>query len=142
MYLITLLMSGQQYPIKEKLYFLLLLLIAVLIPTVEAFAVKLASMSMILLTIWWLMSGDYLQKYIRFRNNKLLWLFIALFLINVLSLLRTDHFDDATNLITRKLSLLLLPLIIATSPRLGIRQISYLIIAFIGSLFIVSLYSW
>ena len=135
-------MRSQIKVYTDKIYFILLLLIALLIPTVEASSVKLASFSIILLTFWWLISGDYELKFFRFKTNKLIWLFTALFLINLVSLLRTYHLSDATNLLTRKLALFLLPLIIGTSAAITKKQVNYLVICFICSLFVASIFTF
>lgn len=126
---------------NNKIYFVLLLLVAALIPTAE-FPVKAASLSIIVFTLWWLISGDYKQKFDRLKSNKLLWLFAALFLVNLPGLLRTSHPDEAYELLVRKLPLLLFPLIIGTSFRLTRQQINYIILAFISGLFIVSLFTF
>lgn len=128
--------------IKGKIYFLLLLFVAFITPTAEALPIKLASISVILLSAYWLLSGEYRTKIDRAKSNKLLWLFLALFLINLLGLLKTQDLEEASDILVRKLPLLLFPLVIATSHILTKKQINSIIIAFIVGLFATSLFTF
>ncbi|PTX14913.1 hypothetical protein C8N40_10910 [Pontibacter mucosus] len=125
-----------------KLYFILLLIVAVLTPTAEGLPVKLASLSVILLTLHWLISGEYAAKLEKLKRNKLLWLFLSLFLINLVGLYRVGDLKEASDILIRKLPILLFPLIIGTSDKLTKNQINYIITAFIVGLFLTSLFTF
>lgn len=129
-------------PINGKIYFILLLLVAVLTPTAEGLPVKLASLSVILLTVHWLISGDYRIKLEKLKANWLLWLFAALFLINLVGLYKVDNYKDASDILVRKLPLLLFPLVIGTSVKLTKHQVNCIIAAFIIGLFLTSLFTF
>jgi O-antigen ligase len=135
-------MLGKLSTVNEKVYFFLLLFVAFLIPTAEGLPLKLASLSVILLSAHWLVSGNYRQKLDRLRTNKLLWLFTGLFLINLVGLLRLNNVDEVGDLLVRKLPLLLFPLVIGTSARLSRKQVDHLIIAFTLGLFLISLFTF
>ncbi|WP_347156787.1 O-antigen ligase family protein [Pontibacter chitinilyticus] len=127
---------------KEQVYYILLLLVAVLIPTAEAFSIKLASFSVILLSVWWIASGDITQKFYNLKNNRLLWLFAALYLVNLVGLLQHYNVPEANKLLLRKLPILLFPLIIGTSSAITKKQIHGLLVAFTASLLLISLYTF
>jgi O-antigen ligase len=127
---------------NEKIYFGLLLFVAVLIPNNESLPIRLASVSIILLSAWWLLTGHYQEKFERFKSNKLLWLFIAIYLINLPGLLLSTDINQGLEQLGRRLPLLFFPLVIGTSFRLTTRQINQLIMAFITGLFLMSLFTF
>ncbi|MBX0331699.1 O-antigen ligase family protein [Pontibacter sp. HSC-14F20] len=127
---------------NKELYHALLLVVAVLIPNTDSLPIRLASMSIILLAVWWIASGHYKQKLTKLKHNKFLWLFMALFLINLPGLLLRDYSADGYEILSRKLPLLLFPLVIGTSFDLSGKQRSQILIAFILGLFLMSLFTF
>ena len=127
---------------SPTLYHKLLLFVAVLIPNTDSLPVRLASVSILLVGLWWIASGNFKLKLSRLRENKLLWLFLALFLINIPGLLFTDHSASGFEMLGRKLPLLLFPLVIGTSFDLTKQQINQILIAFITGLFLMSLFTF
>ena len=122
-----------------QVYFGLLLLTSALLPTAELLGVKALSFSLMLITFWFLLNGNWQQKWHRIRSNRLLWLFSALYLVNVISFFWSDDVDYAASLLVRKLPLLVLPVVVAASPTLSKKHVHYILIVFVTSLFLVSL---
>lgn len=124
----------------NQIYFALLVLNAILLPTIEILEFKALSFASILLAAWYISTGGWKNRWSNIKRNKLLWLFCSLYFVNLFSLIQSENLGYATDILVRKLPLLLLPIIVATSPRLTPKHIHYILVAYVASLFAVSLF--
>ncbi|MEJ8802682.1 O-antigen ligase family protein [Pontibacter sp. H249] len=125
-----------------NIYVIILALNAALLPTTELFEVKALSFASVLLLAWYLLTGNWKNRWHQIRHNKFLWLFTSLYLVNLITIWYSDNSDDGSDLLVRKLPLLLLPVIIATAPRLSKGHIHGLLLVFVSSMFLISLYTF
>ncbi|QMU28955.1 O-antigen ligase family protein [Adhaeribacter radiodurans] len=120
----------------KVLYEINLVIIALLLPFTEYFSIQFVSISIILLMLGWLLFNDKSRFFSLTKSEKLiLFFFILSYLINLTSLFRGGS-SIAEKVLIKKLALLLLPIIIATGPRLTLLQIKRIIFCFILSLVI------
>jgi O-antigen ligase len=119
----------------------LLFIIAALIPFIDYFRIQFVSIAIIILVVWWLFNLSN-QRIHQLFSNKLIWLFIGLYLINVVNLVQVENLNEAAKILTKKLSILLFPLVLGTSPKLSPKDVSRLLGCFGISLFLISLYSF
>lgn len=108
-------------------YYILLCIIATM-----PFFITINSICIILLILNWLAEGNFREKYKRLLDNKGILLFMGLYLLHVLGLLYTENAKEGIFDLEKKLSLLMLPLVIGTSERIGQKRIDKLLKAFIS----------
>lgn len=101
-----------------QLYFWMLVFVVVSLP-VSPF---LTTVALIATTVAWLITGNLKQK-MKNLNNKALFVFLLLFFVHIFWLLNTNDLAHGLKNIKIKIPLLLFPLIIATSAKIGFREI-------------------
>ena len=99
----------------------------------------LSSMQISLASLW-LLSGDFQIKFNKLKSNKAVLLFLIIFTVHILGLINTTDFHSAFKDIKIKLPLLLFPVIIGTSERLGFKELKFIILIFTASILLKSLY--
>ena len=93
--------------IHSKVYFYLLILLAISVPLSRYFM----SIAQILLIVNWLVEGNLYEKFKKFFNNKAALVFSSLWLLHVVGLFFTDDFNYAFKDLRIKLPILILPII-------------------------------
>jgi len=121
----------------ELVYFYALAAVAVSLPI----SVYFTSLFQILLFVNWLAEGRFREKWQRFRGNRALWFFMALYLVHVVGLLWSQDLAYSLKDLRIKLPLLLIPLIVATSVPLERRQSNRILLLFTLGVFIGSMAS-
>ena len=104
-----------------------LILVAILIPVGNP---RWSGMSVIIITLLWLIEGDFRLKLTRLKSNPVLIAFILLFLLYPISLLYTEHQLNGLFNVEKHLAFLFLPLVIFTS-ELNEKNVRYAMNAFI-----------
>jgi len=99
------------------------------------------SISQLILFGNWLLEGNFKSKWQQIKSNKVFWIVASMFLIHLLGLFFTTNFDYAIKDLRIKIPLLILPLIFATTEPINKKTLTYLLLTFIGFLFIYSLIS-
>lgn len=117
--------------IHDQIFYYGLILVALTLP----FSLLANSISIILLTINWLVEGNFKEKLWPLRKDFLFLSFICFYLLHVLGMLYSDNFTNGSFELQKKLSLLVFPLIIATSRPMKTAQIT----SILGSLFLTTL---
>ncbi|MCD4791945.1 MAG: O-antigen ligase family protein [Bacteroidales bacterium] len=100
----------------------------------------LLSSSQIGLTGLWLLEANFKQKFKTLKNNKSILIFSSIFLIHLIGLIYTDNLSYALKDLRIKLPLLLFPIIIGTSKKLGFKEIKLIISVFTISIFLKTLF--
>ncbi len=100
----------------------------------------LLSMSEIGLVLLWLIEGNFKIKFQKLKQSPEVILFISIFFIHILGLLHTENFSYAFKDLKIKLPVLILPVIIASSPELRKKDIQKILNIFIISLILKNLY--
>jgi len=88
----------------------------------------------------WILHGNFAEKWLQFKMNKIVWLLPSLWLIHVVWLIGTDDWAMAFKDIKIKLPLLLLPIIVGTMPRLTVLQVKLIVYTLAVSCLIASVY--
>ncbi len=81
----------------------------------------------------YLLEGQYVEKWNRIKSNKVISLFVGLFLLHVLGLLWSTDFDFAARDIQIKLPLLALPMVIGSSNKITTKQFEWVLLFFIAT---------
>ncbi len=121
--------------LHRLIYIHSLLLAAVALPVSEF----LLSLSQFFLAANWLSEGNFKAKWQRLRTNKPLLVFLVLFFIHIVWLINTNNFAYAIHDIKIKLPLLVLPVIIATTPPLTKQEFLKILRYFNNSVFVATL---
>ena len=119
---------------KHYLYFISMAGMAVGLPVSEF----LMSISIFGLATAWLLNGPKKTQWQAFNQNKLAWITVSIFLIEVVGLLNTSNYDYAFSDLKNKLPLLLVPIFIAPV-KFSDEEYSSLLALFVGSTFVGSL---
>ena len=120
----------------QKIYFFLCILIAFFLP-VYIWAVPLL---IVLLSLNWLMEGEFKEKFVRLKSNTSALVFIAFYLLYSIGMLWTENTDAGGFDLQVKLSLLLFPLLFGSSKHFAeIKSIKTILLAFIAGCFIATI---
>jgi O-antigen ligase len=103
-----------QERLSRDIYYFGLVLLALSLP-LSNFTMSIAQF---MIAGSWVIGGNIVDKLKRFFTSPITLLFFAVYLMHVLGLLWTDDMDAGTRDVRIKLPLLLLPLLMATSPAL------------------------
>lgn len=114
---------------SNKIYFILLLFIAATLP----FKVMFNNLAIGLLLVYWLVTGHILEKLKTTFTDKYFLIFAAVYFIQFFGLLYSQDLADALSKLEKRAGLLVMPLLIMSSPKLSGRQIFYIVIAFAGA---------
>ncbi len=118
----------------KKLYFYLLLLLAASLP-LSIFA---ATVFQILLVLNWLIEGDFPEKWRKLKTNYGFWVYVGFYAIHIIGMLWSEDMMFGLKDLKVKLPLLLLPLLVVTSGSPSIKELKYILVAFIGGNIIAS----
>lgn len=119
---------------KQYLYFIAMAIMAIALPVSEF----LMSISIFGLATAWLLNGPKKNQWQAFIQNKLAWITVSIFLIEVVGLLNTSNFDYAFSDLRNKLPLLLVPIFI-TPAKFSNKEFKGLLALFVGSTFVGTL---
>ncbi len=79
----------------------------------------------------WLLEGRFVEKWQRLKSNKIFWVLASVFLLHVIGLAYTKDLEAGLNDIRIKIPLLLLPLLIFSSPAITLKELKWIALAFI-----------
>jgi hypothetical protein len=120
--------------IHRKIYFGLLILLAVSIPLSEF----IMSITQMLLALNWLIEGQFKKKLVNLKTNWTILFFPLLLLVHVIWLINTEDIAYALKDIRVKLPLLTLPIIIGSSEKLSFKQSKIILLLFVSSVLYAS----
>jgi len=89
----------------------------------------------------WILEGQFRKKWIVFRQRRSLWLILSIYLVFLGGLLNTTDFSYAFHDLRIKLPLLMLVLIMGTTPPVGQSHLKWILIALATGVFAGSLSS-
>ncbi len=124
-------------PDSPRIYFLLLLAMAVSLPLSKA----LMSIVPGFLMLNWLIEGQFSVKFSRLKEQKSILLFIAIFFVYLTGLLWTTSMEWGIHDVKIQLPLLILPLVIGTSGSLNYIQVKKIVYTFSAAVAVASLCS-
>lgn len=104
------------------------------------FSVKVCHGAVVVFLLNWLAGSDWKQRWILFKENFLLQVFVAFFLFHLVGILYTQNSQSGWFDIEKKLFMLLLPFAIATSGKFEKKEITAILSLFIGACFLGSVY--
>src|SRR6218665_198883 len=96
----------------------------------------LMSLSQIILICNWVLSGHLKSKFAQFFHNKAAMVLASLLLLHFFGLLYTSDYHYASNDIRIKIPLLLLPLILSTSPPLLEKTVQLILKSFVAAILV------
>lgn len=133
-------------PRKQKIhYYIFLSLCALILASLFLNRItpsQWSSIFIIMLTLNWIVEGDFKRKLQTFLSNKLIWLFSSLYIINIIGLAYTQNMNDGGHEVTVKMPLLLFPLVIGTSTALKKQHLHHLLLFFVSLVFLTSLWTF
>lgn len=135
-------MKFERNVLHRDLYFYLLIGIIASLPFSMFFNVQWNSIFVILLLLNWLLEGDFRKKLDTLLHKKIIWVFISLYLVNLISILYSENKINTTHELTVKLPLLIFPIILASSSLLTKSRLNVLLMVFIVSIVIASLFTF
>ena len=121
--------------IHHKIFYYSLILVAATLP----FSLLANSISIIALTLNWLIEGDYSKKIKSIKNNLLFYIFISFYVMHIIGMLYTTNIHDGFFELQKKLSLLVFPFVVFTSQKLNQQEIKNILKSFLLSILISSL---
>jgi hypothetical protein len=132
LFLVPMIFKGRN--INYTIYLASLLVLAVGLPLSHS----LMSIAQFILLGNWLIEGNLKQKIISFFNNSPALIISGLFLIHFLGLSYSDDLNYGFEDVRKKIPLLLLPLILSTSQKLGNNDLWLILKSFIAAVFLSS----
>lgn len=128
-------MSRRQ--IHHYLYVLLTAALCVAIPLSN----YVMSMMLIFISANWLIECDFNNKKQRLKEHKSALVSFCFFAVLLLGFIHADSLLDALDYWTSKMPLFLAPLIVASSQRFNRRELTFILICFVASVFFSTIYS-
>ena len=122
----------------DALHFFCLSLIAIGLPSTKV----LMSIGMVLMLINLLLEADFHRYLKAIKNNRILHVLIAFFILHLVGLIWTSDFPAGLQDVKRKLPLLMIPLLMVAKPLQDQKSIQRILQLFIASLLLTSLYNW
>jgi len=126
--------SSKINPDFNKIYLVLLLLMAVSLPLSKA----MMSIATGMLMLNWLLEGQFAIKMQRLKERKSVLLIISVFAVYLLGLLWTNSLKWGLHDVKIQLPLFILPLVIGTSAELNYRQVKKIIYLFSAAVVVAS----
>jgi O-antigen ligase len=120
----------------QQYYYWSLCILAFVIPLPFIFG----SLAVILVTILWVFTGGFKEKLDQLWQRKIYWLWIAYFLLHVISYTYARDKPQSAFDIETKLCFWLLPLVVGTGPILERKHLSKILGAFVTSFTLVALF--
>ncbi|MBR3828103.1 MAG: O-antigen ligase family protein [Bacteroidales bacterium] len=121
--------------VHSAIYFLLLV---VLIGSQPVSNFMMSGME-ILLAVNWALEWDMRAKWQRARRSPLLWAFLVLMVVHLVWMIPSQNAAYGWNDIFKKLPLLAIPLVVLTSRPLVRRQLTMMLFAFVGTVFVATI---
>lgn len=116
-------MSFTRKSVHQNIFYLLLAVLVCAMPTSKF----LMSAMMIFLAANWVIEWRFREKWEIAKANKVLWAFVALYVIHAVWCLFSSNWDYALDDLRKKLPLLVIPLVVLTSDFLDRRKIALLL---------------
>lgn len=123
--------------LHRQIYFSLLLLLAASLP-LSIFA---TSVIQFLLLINWGLEGNYREKWNRLRQNRSFWVYVVFYVVHLIGMAWSSDIQYGLKDLKIKLPLLIIPFLVVSSGALSLKQIRYILAAFIAGNMIGSLAS-
>jgi len=120
----------------QRIQLICLVLIAITLP----FSTRYNSFFIIILSINWLLKGNFIQQFEYIKKNKTFLVLSSFYLLNVLGMLYTSNYANGGNILLKRISLILFPLILADF-RINKKDIDKVCIFFVSSNFIAISFS-
>ncbi len=130
------------YSLISRLYYILLIIVAVFLPSFRL----VTSYAIAGLIILWFIEADFRRKYLRILQSperKYLILGAGFYILFLVGLIHTSNMDQGLENLQVKLPLLVFPLVLSTMDKdyLSKKRIHHILIAFSVSTILISLYS-
>ncbi|MEW6467492.1 MAG: O-antigen ligase family protein [Bacteroidota bacterium] len=130
-------MADKLRPYHPRIYFFCLVLLAISLP----FSKPVMGLAQLLMLLNWLAEGGLKSKLASFLRNKAALALSAVWFLHLAGLLYSDDLGYGGFDVRTKIPLLLLPLILSTSPRLSAAQLKTLLLFFVAAITVNSLIS-
>lgn len=121
----------------NKFYFYFICLLSFVIPLPYI----LASVAIIIVSFFWLLNIKK-ERLHQLKSRKYLWLWIAFFLLHLISYTYSEDKSESLFDLESKLSFLILPIIIGTGPKLNLRHLRIILLTFISSVVLLAIASF
>jgi hypothetical protein len=102
-------------------------------------SVFISSLAQFLLAVVWLLEGRYREKWLRLRNNPAFWIFTLFYLLHLVGMLWTVHWQFGLKDLKIKLPILAIPFFIVTFDQLSRKDVAFVLTAFVAGNLVASL---
>ncbi len=123
--------------VHSRVYFISLACLAASLPL----SVFTTSIFQIVLLANWMLEGRFGEKWSIFRGRKSLWLILSIYLVFLVGLIYTSDFTYAFHDLKIKLPLMVLVVIMGTTPPVSREQLKWILLALVAGVLIGSLAS-
>lgn len=123
--------------IHSRIYFFSLACLAASLPL----SIFSTSVFQILLVLNWILEGRFHEKWIIFSRRKSLWLILSVYLVFLGGLIYSQDVSYAFHDLRIKLPLMVLPLIMGTTPSPGKLKLKWILLALVAGVLLASLAS-
>mgnify|MGYP000891910839 CR=1 FL=1 len=120
-----------------NIQFFSFVLIAIGMPTTKV----LMSFGLVFAIANWFLEGRFIEKWQQIKSNQLLQLIIVFYLLLIIGIFWSWDSLQGFKDIKSRLPMLALPLIVATSPLMSVKQVHYLLKLFLAALVFTSIYN-
>jgi O-antigen ligase len=105
------LLTKKRDDIHENLFLIFAIAIVVSFP----FSIKLNGMAMILLSLNWIMEGEWSSKFEMLKQKKIALLFLALYGLHIIGLIHTENILQGFSELEKKVAFVIFPVVFSTS---------------------------
>lgn len=124
-------LSALKKPDRENLHHNIFFFSLILVVCTLPFSVHACSISIIILVINWLVENKFREKFRRLGNNSLALLFMSLYILHLVGMLYTDDTAEGLIELEKKMSIMIFPMILASSSLLTSKQFQKILYAFV-----------
>jgi len=124
---------------KEDALRKLFLFFAISVVVTLPFSVPLNGLSMILLSVVWILEGNWKNKYKKLLSNKIALLFIGFYLLHVVGLVYTDNVSQGLSELEKRVAFVIFPIVLSTTKFLDSRAVGKILGFFTATCFVAAL---
>ncbi|MCF6364962.1 MAG: O-antigen ligase family protein [Bacteroidales bacterium] len=133
-------MFNKLYSLYKTHFYVFYIATLVVIVAVMPHSRGLLSSSQIGLAVLWLLEGNFKRKFDNLKANKSILIFSSIFFIHIIGIIYSENIGYALKDLKIKLPLLLFPVVIGTSVKLGFKEIKLIVTVFTISLLLKTMY--
>ncbi|MFK7784768.1 MAG: O-antigen ligase family protein [Crocinitomicaceae bacterium] len=100
------------------------------------------SISVMFIVLNLIVEGKYSDYWEKFKSNRVFWLVVVLYALNVISLLWSSNIDEALHTIKQQLPFIAIPTVLVAKPISAKKHLDIIFMTFLSAMLITSLYNF